>query len=289
MSALPPVAQPDPRRRLFVLSGGGAPGIDIHVGSLLAAVHAFGAKPTTIIGTSAGAVVGALLAACNGDAYAVQQTIAGLRDRDFRADRFAWKLRLAWVDYILNPASIQRLLEKLLPDDFADLDIAFECVACDVMTNEAQYFGAVGYPAVPLRAAVQASMSIRGVWPEMEINDRLHSDGGTVDNLPLPDNWQDYEEVWLFIAAPPYRYEPAHRNALYRLLSNMNSRAEDAITDTLRVVRAYRGNTKVVIVRPDVGRESNLLEFDHGLMIEARDQAMVQIQAQLNERMLGPS
>jgi NTE family protein len=64
--------------------------------------------------------------------------------------------------------------------DFDDLPIPFRCVATDMQSGEAVVLRS-GY----LADAVRASMAIPGVFTPVELNGRILSDGGMVQNIPV--------------------------------------------------------------------------------------------------------
>lgn len=266
---------------LWCFSGGGMSGLDKLTGMATAAWEC-GLRPTSITGTSAGALVGSLLAH-NWSPEDISGLLLGLRDQDVRDERVLWKLRLSFIDSIFGNEKIVRLVNALLPQDFADLALPLQVVATRLRDNQAVWFGKPVL-AAPLRDAVLASMSIHGVFPTVDIGGMDYADGGTRANLPLPANWQDYDQVVLFVAAPPVDYQPRSARAFGRLMHNVHSLMADQTDDVLDRVA---GHPKVLVLRPDVGRASGTLRFDHDL-IEAAYQATfdplsVQITKQMKE------
>jgi NTE family protein len=165
-----PALQPAPKIAL-VLGGGAARGF-AHIGAIKA-LEAQGIVPDLIVGTSAGAVVGALYAAGNGG-FELQKLALQMEDGQFSD----WSLpdrgviRGEALQNFINRAIGQRPLEKL-PRLFA-------AVATDLQSGEATVFrtGNTGM-------AVRASSSVPGVFQPVKINGREYVDGGLVSPVPV--------------------------------------------------------------------------------------------------------
>lgn len=169
-----------PRPLAFVLSGGGAFGSG-QVG-MLAALARRGVRPDLVVGSSIGALHGAVLAARPDDAVelltafwvgASRRTVFGGRADVARC--LLQRRSLATFDR-LGPLLDQALGAK----GFADLDIPFAAVATDGLT---------GQPALlcrgDLRAALAASAAVPGVFPAVTIDGRPYVDGGVSANVPV--------------------------------------------------------------------------------------------------------
>jgi len=168
--AAQPASQPAPKIAL-VLGGGAARGF-AHIGAIKG-LEAQGIVPDLIVGTSAGAVVGALYAAGNGG-FELQKLALQMEDGQFSD----WSLpdrgviRGEALQNFINRAIGQRSLEKL-PRLFA-------AVATDLQSGEATVFrtGNTGM-------AVRASSSVPGVFQPVKINGREYVDGGLVSPVPV--------------------------------------------------------------------------------------------------------
>ena len=162
------------RRRCTVglaLSGGAARGI-AHIGVLSVLLEA-GIVPDLVAGTSAGALVGALL--CRG--WSPEQILRMARGLSLlQLGRF--RLRRPGL---LDGARFEALFVSLVGDlTFADLSIPLAAVACDLLTGERLVLR-----AGPLAAAVRASCAIPGIFTPVEMGERLLVDGGLVDHIPI--------------------------------------------------------------------------------------------------------
>jgi len=248
-------------RRLCCWSGGGMPGMDIHCGAWLALEDA-GIVATAHAGTSAGSIIGAF-AASGMSAPHCAAILQGLTDRDVRDERFAWKLRVLWIDSYLRHKPIEALLAKHLPKSFEDLQLPLTVFVTDDRFGSSCWFGSGNY----LRETVLASTSISGVFPSVRLPCGVFSDGGTTQHLPLPIGWQGYDEVYLMVASRPLEYRNRGKSMFSRLRWNIDLLMEDQVSDVVRTVKA--GGKRCVVIRPPLGGASGMLRFDHGLISQS--------------------
>lgn len=247
------------KNRLFCWSGGGLPGLDIHVGIWMALSDA-GIESTANAGTSAGSIIAAFNSAGK-SALDAEQIIENLKDSDIRRERSLWKLRIPWIDSFLEHAPIEKLLRLHFPGGFNNMVkpisifVTHEASAsCMELTPSDHEFG--------LRNAILASMSIMGVFPPVN----GCSDGGPTAYLPLPTDWEKYDEVWLLIAKRPLAYHK-RTGILTRAMFNADILYEDQVRDTIAFARQCHNN--VFVVRPEVSAPQGSLHFDHRLINEA--------------------
>lgn len=265
------------KKVLFVRSGGGMPGLDIHAGITLALAEA-GIFSTHNVGTSAGAIISALDSA-GWTATQIAAEVASLNDGDVRKERVLWKARAMWIDHYLSNEPAVELLEKLMPRLFTDLQKPCCAVATRVRDGKKVWFCGPDLEIVSgtvyhqLRPAVMASFSIHGVFPTVAIAGDEYADGGVRANLPLPPTWKEFDEVWLLIATPPVHYRQ-RRNIISRLLLNVAWLMRDQVEDVLEEVA---GDPRVRVVWPDVGGKDSTLRFNHRLLNSARTLAAEQI------------
>jgi NTE family protein len=165
----------------FALAGGGSHGA-VQWGSLQAIAET-DIQPDALIGTSAGALTGAVVA----------------EDPGSGTNRLAYVWGQLASDNILGAGSLTRQLfsnalqSALISDEaelktfehiysartFADLAIPFGAVATDLSTGRATVFD-----QGELIPALAASSAIPGVLPPVEINGRLYCDGLASANVP---------------------------------------------------------------------------------------------------------
>jgi NTE family protein len=168
----------------FVLGGGGRLGA-AEVG-MLAALDGAGIVPDLVVGTSIGAINGALVAAHPGPA-GVDRLRALWHDvaaRGLLADGLVQRLRT--LRRTRTSLHSSHRLEHLLDETFGagrhiqDLTVPFACVAACIETA-----GPAWFERGPLVPALLASAAVPGLFAAVEIDGRHHFDGGLVDSIPL--------------------------------------------------------------------------------------------------------
>jgi len=167
----------------FVLGGGGVLGA-VEVGMLRALFRA-DVKPDLVIGTSIGAVNGALVAADPSEAVTdrLVRLWASPEASEVYGDSVARQLRrFAARTHLHSPVPLRRLLERELGEHrtFADLTIPFRCCAASI-ERAAEHWFVEG----PLVDAVLASASVPGLLPPARIGDEHFVDGGIVNSIPI--------------------------------------------------------------------------------------------------------
>ncbi len=166
----------------FVLGGGGVHGA-VEVG-MLRALQERGIVPDLIVGTSIGALNGALLAE-EFDAAVARLTDLWLRidaaspfDASLleRASTFARTRTHLHTDHRLR----RLLMTHLRTRRIEDLTLPFQCVAASIERAGARWFD-----RGPLIPALLASTAVPGLLPPVEIGGEHHLDGGLVDSIPV--------------------------------------------------------------------------------------------------------
>lgn len=198
-------ASPQPYRVGLVLSGGGAKGY-AHVG-VLKVLEEAGVRIDYIGGASMGAIVGGLYAsgwsAAELDSILKSTDMGALlqdeipRDvtpvfEKFNGEKYPFSLSvkdgkvglpLAYSDgqFVYNLLS-QLTARVCYTDDFSQLPIPFFCTGTDVSTGES-----IMLDHGNLALAMRASGAFPGLISPVEINYRLISDGGIVNNFPAKE------------------------------------------------------------------------------------------------------
>lgn len=172
----PPVATPvvpAPRRkpRIGLALGGGAARGFAHVG-VIKTLETQGIQPDLVVGTSAGAVVGALYAS-GLNAFELQKLAIQMdesRLTDWTLLERGW-LKGEALERFINQQVNQKPLEGLAR--------RFGCVATDIRNGELVLFqrGNTGQ-------AVRASAAVPGVFSPVTLNGRDYVDGGLVAPVP---------------------------------------------------------------------------------------------------------
>jgi len=156
----------------IALGGGGALGA-AHVG-VLEVLDEFGVFPSIVVGTSAGAIVGAAYAA------GIRPHSIGKLVRKATWSNFGIFNRRPKLG-VLDTQGLLSTIEELGGDRLIeDLPIRFGAVATDVKTKKAVLFteGSVG-------TALCASMAVPGLFAPVKRDGRWYVDGGVAANLPI--------------------------------------------------------------------------------------------------------
>ncbi len=173
----------------IALGAGGARGL-AHV-LVLEALDEMGLRPVCVAATSIGAVIGVLY--CSGKSgREIRELIMRMvprHDDSFR-DVLAQKPHFPWLEFIVPQFNgtgllkaerfISRLFESIEATSFDQLAIPLRVVAAEFWSREE-----VVLDHGPLRPAIQASMSLPGIFSPVVIEDRVLVDGGAVNPVPF--------------------------------------------------------------------------------------------------------
>jgi NTE family protein len=172
----------DGTKTAFVLGGGGLLGA-FEVGMLLALTEA-GIRPDLIVGTSIGAINGAIVAADPAGAAAQlgEMWQGDALQMPFSENLWGRATTLARSGTHLHSIdTLADMLAKTLPgDDFADLELPFQCVAASIERARAKWFS-----SGPLVPAILASCAVPGLLPPVEVDGEHYFDGVLVDSIPV--------------------------------------------------------------------------------------------------------
>jgi NTE family protein len=167
----------------FVLGGGGVLGA-VEVGMLRALFRA-GIRPDLVVGTSIGAVNGALVAADPTEAVTdrLVRLWASPEASEVYGDSVARQLRrFAARTHLHSPGPLRRLLERELGErtTFADLVVPFQCCAASIERAAEHWFHSGS-----VVDAVLASSAVPGLLPPIQIGGEHFVDGGIVNSIPI--------------------------------------------------------------------------------------------------------
>ncbi|MPV37239.1 patatin-like phospholipase family protein [Georgenia subflava] len=168
----------------FVLGGGGVRGA-AEVGMLQALLEA-GIRPDLVVGTSIGAVNGALLAAEPTPAVVerLRRAWTSPAAKAVYGDSLGRQLRrlVSTRTHLNSPEPLRRLLEDELGEirTFEQLAVPLHVVAASIERAAEHWFD-----SGPLIPAVLASAAVPGVLPAARIGDEHFMDGGLVNSIPL--------------------------------------------------------------------------------------------------------
>lgn len=168
----------------FVLGGGGVLGA-VEVGMLRALLER-GIRPDLVLGTSIGAVNGALLA--RDPSLGVIERLTELwlevsASREVLGDRPIRTVRRAVATgthiYSAKPMR-QRLADELGDQLIEDLPVRFQACAAHIETASEHWFD-----SGPLVDAVVASAAVPGLLPPARVEGQHYLDGGIVNSIPV--------------------------------------------------------------------------------------------------------
>ena len=167
----------------FVLGGGGVLGA-AEVGMLQALIER-SILPDLVIGSSVGALNGALVAACPsvGGVEALRVMWSELSAGDvFSGNVFGQVSTLVRHGTHLHPNSpLRTLIDDHLPGAMIeDLTVPFQCVAASIERASAHWF-----TAGPVVDAVLASSAVPGLLPPVAVDGEHFYDGGLVRSVPV--------------------------------------------------------------------------------------------------------
>ncbi len=175
-------ADTDQKRVAFVLGGGGIHGA-VQVG-MLRALHEHGVVPDLVVGTSVGAMNGAMVAA---DPDVAADRLLELwtnidRFSPFDASLLERASTFARTrTHLHSDTRLRRLLLSSLPvRSFEALRVPFQCVAASIEDATARWFS-----KGDLIAALMATTAVPGILPPAEIDGAHYLDGGLVDSIPV--------------------------------------------------------------------------------------------------------
>ena len=155
----------------IALGGGGTRGF-AHLG-VLKALEEKGIKIDVVSGTSAGAIVGSLIASgkTSDEAYRLM--------KKNKLTDFA-KIKMPVNGFMSLERMGEKLREMLSSLNFSDLKLPFYTSVTNILTGKLEYISDGN-----VVKAVQASSSIPIIFSPVEINGQLYVDGGLLDNVPV--------------------------------------------------------------------------------------------------------
>ncbi|MGF1600019.1 MAG: patatin-like phospholipase family protein [Acidimicrobiales bacterium] len=169
-----------PRPLAFVLSGGGAFG-PVQVGMLKALRH-HGIGPDLIVGTSIGALHGAVVAAHGPGAVELLEELWSTADRRVVfGGRRAMAASLVRTRSLAGVGRLAAIIDRTIDvPTFEDLGVPFAAVATDALSGEPELL-----TSGPLRSALLASAAVPGLLPPVVRDGRTYVDGGVAANVPI--------------------------------------------------------------------------------------------------------
>ena len=182
MAKVFPVRAREPRTA-FVLSGGGNQGVS-QVGMLRALLER-GIVPDVVVGTSVGALNGAVVATdpVLSQVDHLEQVWTELTSEQVFPGgtlRRAWNL-LRRDDHLISNEGLRELIDgTLIADTFDGLEVPLRVVTADLTSGNELVFAAGA-----LRPALLASAALPGVFPPVRLDDAVLVDGAIVNLVPI--------------------------------------------------------------------------------------------------------
>lgn len=171
-------------RTVLVLGGGGMRGM-AHVG-VLRAMRTLGIEYDAIVGTSIGALVGAM-AAGGREVEEIESIITQVQKEDyFKLNFIKLLMKGTRAPSMYQGETFRESLGRILPDiGFDEMKVPFFCNSVRLETGGSVFWGTPGFMDIPLVDAVYASCALPGVFEPLEWKGDNYMDGGIVDSVPL--------------------------------------------------------------------------------------------------------
>jgi len=256
-------------RTAFVLSGGGNLAVS-QVGMMRALVERE-ILPDVIVGTSAGALNGAVLA--------TEPTLDGVERLtdvwcSLRAGEVfpGGKLSRAWTvlsrdDHLFSNDGLQAIIDRANPaPSFDQTVLPLRVVATDLHSGEEVVFA-----AGPIAPALLASAALPGIYPPVEHDGRTLIDGAVTNSVPMSHVMTDsIERVYVMNVAGGGPADQPIRSPLGVAVRAFNISRNQRFDLELRNTPEHVD--VIVLPRPDDDRE--LLDFSDALMLTIEAHAL---------------
>ena len=172
------------KRVILVLGGGGVKGM-AHIG-VWRALEELGIRPTEVIGTSIGSLVGACIAGGEGSAALTAKALSLTKQDIVTLNRWALLFNGIRQPSVFRGDTFQEYIQRVLPvATWDDLTLPVAMNAVHLETGRMEWFGAGGRADVPLWQAVYASCALPVFYPPADLGGSLYVDGGVGDTLPV--------------------------------------------------------------------------------------------------------
>lgn len=183
-SGLRLVGKSERPRTVLVLGGGGMRGM-AHLG-VLRALRTLGLEFDAVVGTSIGALMGALVAS-GMDVDEMEKEVRSLKKEDyFRLNAIKMLLRGPRVTSMYQGLNFRRSLERLLPKgQMGSTPMPFYCNAICLESGGSVFWGTPGLSDLSISDAVYSSCALPAVFEPFEHDGKHYIDGGIADPTPL--------------------------------------------------------------------------------------------------------
>jgi NTE family protein len=226
----------------LALGGGGARGL-CHI-EFIIALDELGIKPDIISGTSMGSIIGGFYAS----------GVCGSEMKDLVRE-ISWIELTKMMDFnILNSHGLVKgqgvveFLDKHIPaETFEDLDIPLRVIATDFWNRKQ-----VVFDSGPLIPAIRASISIPGIFKPVVIDQRIMTDGGSVNPVPM-SLIRDECDILIAIDVSGTNVPPQKKPMPTTL---------DAVMTTFQIMETAFVENQIKIHKPEIFLKPPLVNFE---------------------------
>lgn len=250
-------------RTVLVLGGGGMRGM-AHVG-VLRAVETLGLEVDAVVGTSIGALVGAMSAG-GLELDELEETIKDIQKGDyFRLNTVKLLLKGTRAPSMYQGKTFRDSLERILPDvELSEMPVPFFCNAVRLEDGGSVYWGTPGFQEISLVDAVYSSCALPAVFEPLEWKDEHYIDGGIVDTVPLrfAKTLQPDLIIAVDLTVKGAYKAPNYKERVLSTLFRAFELVEEAVVEQSLHMHV---DHQVVLIQPKVG---HLHRFDFGQVPE---------------------
>ncbi len=224
----------------LVLSGGGTRGF-AHLG-VISALYEKGIRPDVISGTSAGAIVGAFVAANKSPEELLEV---------FSSGSFFKYTNLHFpVDGLLKLNGLQEVIQHEIPyKNIEDLPVAFHVAVSNLSKGIVEYKN-----RGQLDVTVLASSSIPVVFSPVEIDGEYFVDGGLLDNVPVEPIKKDCERI-ITVNINPLKQDGKFKNLIQVAVRTFYMNANANMKQILKYSTVY--------IEPDGINDYDIFRLSH--------------------------
>jgi len=253
LDSIPPI------ENLLVLGGGAMRGM-AHIG-VLRALERLGIRIDGIVGTSIGALIGAMFTGPSSVAE-IEELLPGLAKDDYFRLNFAKFLRKGLrAPSMYSGETFRRSLDRLIAaESFSELRVPFFCNAVCLETGGPVFFGTRGFQDIPLIEAVYGSCALPAVFEPLLWKGRHFMDGGITDALPLrfAKLLQPTRIIAVDLTVKPSHRPPSYRPHAISTLFRAFDIVENVITEQMLHMHVSH---EVVLIQPKLA-EMDRFDFD---------------------------
>ena len=239
---------------------------------MLRALYERGIAPDLIVGTSAGALNGAFIAArppTVQTADALAAAWRGIRRRSaFPLDPLTGLLGFVGRrDHLVPASGLERLIERYTEHArLEELPVPLHVVAVDVITGEERLLSSGSLPD-----AILASSAIPGVLPPVAWGGRVLMDGGVANNTPISHAIElGARRVYVLPTGHACALAKPPAGALAMGLHAISILTQRRLIDD---IERHRGDAELVVLPPPCPLETEPIDFDHADELIARSLA----------------